>query len=185
MGFWATNEQLLSRCASPVTNSQYVSAPINKSMFVLSKCAWLANYKFFRKLYFSTAIRCDWFFNLLHFFGTPNAVITLLWSLHIDLTTISYSDNFKLDSSVLRNGANLSSFTSWSDINVCWFPVSNKILTTQNWSSRLFMTHALAFCSTIVVSLFTKQVAVRLLAGGVMLLLFWSGLFAVGLVCCE
>ena len=51
--------------------------------------------------------------------------------LHIDLTTISYSDNFKLDSSVLRNGANLSSFTSRSDINVCWLPVSNKILTTQ------------------------------------------------------
>ena len=125
--------------------------------------------------YFSTAIQYDWFFNSLHIFGTPNAVITLLWSLLIDLTTISYSDNHKLDSSVFknaltsmsiwRNGANLSSFTSQSDINVCWLPVSNKTLTTQNLSSRLFMTHALTVCNTIVVSLFTKQVAVCSLAG--------------------
>ena len=163
-------------------------------MLVLSKCAWFANCKFCIKLYFSTAIRNDWFFNSLHIFGTPVAVITLLWSLHIDLTTISYFDKFISDSSVFKNtltymsiwhnGANLSSFTSWSDRNVCWLPVLYKTLIRQNWSSGLFITHALAVCDTIVVLvLLTKQVTVCSLAGGVMLLSFWSELVLVGLLC--
>ena len=38
--------------------------------------------------------------------------------------------------------------------------IEQKTLITQNCSSGLFMTHALAVCNTILVSLFTKQVAV-------------------------
>ena len=87
--------------------------------------------------------------------------------------------------SIWRNSANLSSFTSRSDINVCWLPVSNKILIIQNWSSGLFMTHVLSVCNTIVVWFYTKQMAVCSLAGGVMLLWFWLELLALGLVYCE
>ena len=79
----------------------------------------------------------------------------------------------------------IPNWSSMSDVNVYWLPVSNKTLTTQNWSSCLFMTHGLAVCNTIAVSLFTKQVAVCSLAGGVILLLFWLELLVVELVCCE
>lgn len=62
-----------------------------------------------------------------------------------------YSDNFVLDSVVFKNsltigicscGANLSSCTSRSGINICWFSVLNKTVITQNKYSGLFMAHA-------------------------------------------
>ena len=126
----------------------------------------------------------------LNIFGTPNAVITPLWLLHTDLTTISYSDNFILDS-ILRNGANLSTsmdLVSWykSIRYKCLLASSiEKTLIAQKWFSGLFMTHALAVCNTIAVTLFTKQVPICSLAGDVILLSFWSALAVLGLVCCE
>ena len=47
------------------------------------------------------------------------------------------------------------------------------------------MTYALAVCITVVVSLFTKQVALCLLVRDVTLLLFSSELVLLGLECCD
>ena len=76
--FCATNVWLLTRFISPVTNSQYVLDPINKSILLLSQCPWLAKCKFCKNSYFPTANLYDCSFMSVHVFSTPNAVITFL-----------------------------------------------------------------------------------------------------------
>ena len=55
---------------------------------------------------------------------------------------------------------NLSSLTTRPDINVCWFPVSSKMFTTQSLSPVMFIIHPLAVCNKIVLPFLTKKVAV-------------------------
>ena len=112
--FCATNAQLLLRFISPVTNSQYVTDPINKSILVLSECPWLVNCKFCKNPYFSTANLYDYFFTLVDIFGIPNEVITFLWPVHSELTTTSYSFNFIFDSFAFKN--TLTLISTWRKV---------------------------------------------------------------------
>ena len=101
--------------------------------------------------------------------------------LHIDLTTISYSDNFKLYSSVLRNGANLSSFTSRSDINVCWLPVSNKILTTQIYYSSVTL-HLTSGCLFVGRWRYATIILIRIGCSGIGMLRIIFGVTQCGMM---
>ena len=153
---------------------------------MLSECPWLANCKFCKNPYFSTANLYNCFFMSVHIFGTPNAVITFLSSVNKDLITfhihsissliLLYSKNALTPISSLRKGFSLSSLTTRSDINVCWLPVSSKLFTTQNWSSVIFIINPLAVCNKIAVSFLAKQVAVSSVLFDVLWWLFFPSM---------